>query len=254
MHMAVITDHKHWTAADLREIPDDRNRYEIIDGELFVTPAPSLTHQEISKRLLLAIHPYLEAYKIGNVVYAPADVVLADDTVVEPDLFVFRLSQGKLPQQWKGASGLLLVIEILSPSTARVDRTGKRRRYQRERIPEYWIVDGDAGVVERWRPEDDRPEIITERLEWRPDSSAPPLVIHLPILFAGTTRYDPVRQRNGRRNWLPVNLRRESPLMIQIVVEPAQHLVVPQALIGGLEDPVSFIRKDDELARHRLSL
>lgn len=184
MHMAIAaTDKKHWTAADLRDIPDDRNRYEIIDGELFVTPSPSLGHQMISKRLLLVINAYLEAHAIGDVVYAPADVVLADDTVVEPDLFVLPLVQGKPPLRWEDAGRLLLVIEILSPSTARVDRTVKRRRFQREGIPEYWIVDGDAEVVERWRPEDERPEIISDRLEWQPDPSVPALIIDLSMLF-----------------------------------------------------------------------
>ena len=185
MSMAVVidTNRKHWTAADLREIPDDRNRYEIIDGELFVTPAPSLWHQELSAGFFLAIRQYLKAHGIGNIVYAPADVVLADDTVLEPDLFVFPPITGKLPAQWEGAAGLLLVIEVLSPGTARVDRTVKRRRYQQEGVPEYWIVDGDARIVERWRPQDDRPEIISEGLEWRPDPELPALKVDLPALF-----------------------------------------------------------------------
>ena len=188
MSMAVITtdpDHRHWTAADLREIPDDRNRYEIIDGELFVTPSPSWGHQDLSACLFLAIRPYLEAHRLGKVIFAPADVALADDTVVEPDLFVVPLVEGQKPQSWEEVGQLLLVIEILSPSTARVDRTVKRRRYQREGVPEYWIIDGDARVIERWRPEDERPEIISEQLEWRPEPSIPSLVIDLPTLFAG---------------------------------------------------------------------
>ena len=187
MSMAVITtdpDHKHWTAADLRDIPDDRNRYEIIDGELFVTPSPLLRHQVLSRELLLAIHPYVKKQRIGNAIYAPADVVLADDTVVEPDLFVVPLVEGKEPESWEEVGRLLLVIEILSPSTARVDRTIKRRRYQREGVPEYWIVDGDALIVERWRAKDERPEIISDRLDWQPDAAFPALVIDLPALFA----------------------------------------------------------------------
>ena len=185
MSMAVVSDtrHKHWTAAELREIPDDRNRYEIIDGELFVTPSPSPGHQRLSVRFFVAIHPYLEAHGIGEIVYAPADVELADDTVVEPDLFVVPQIKGKPPRSWKDAGSVLLVIEILSPGTARVDRTVKRLRYQRERISEYWIVDGDARLVERWRPTDDRPEMIADKLEWRPDAAVTSLVIDLPKLF-----------------------------------------------------------------------
>ena len=189
MHMAVVTSDpesgqpKHWTSADLREIPDDRHRYEIIDGELFVTPAPSLRHQELSARIFMSIRRYLEVNKFGHVVYAPADVLLADDTVVEPDLFVIPLAGGKPPQRWEDAGRLLLAIEILSPSTARVDRTVKRLRYQREGVPEYWIVDGDARVVERWRPEDKRPEIVIDQLEWQAEQSLPPLIIDLRVLF-----------------------------------------------------------------------
>jgi Uma2 family endonuclease len=184
MSMAMAgTERKHWTAADLQTIPDDRNRYEIIDGELFVTPAPSPAHQLVSKRFFLAIHSYLEAHRIGEVIYAPADVELANDTVVEPDLFVVPPIDGKPPRSWQEADKLLLVIEILSPSTAQVDRTVKRRRYQREGIPEYWIVDGDARIVERWRPDDERPEVITDRIEWKPAIEIAPLIIDLPKLF-----------------------------------------------------------------------
>jgi Uma2 family endonuclease len=186
MQMAIVTDpeHKHWTAADLREIPDDRNRYEIIDGELFVTPSPSLGHQDLAGHLFLAIHPYLDAHKLGKVFFAPGDIELADDTVVQPDVFVVPFVDGVRPRTWRDVMGLLLAIEIPSPSTARADRTVKRRRFQRQGIPEYWIVDGDARVVERWRPEDERPEIISQRLEWQPDASCSALIIDLPALFA----------------------------------------------------------------------
>ena len=78
---------------------------------------------------------------------------------------------------------LLLVIEILSPATAHADRTVKRRRHQREGVPEYWIVDGDARLVERWRPEDERPEMISDRLEWKPAAAMAPLVVDLAKLF-----------------------------------------------------------------------
>jgi Uma2 family endonuclease len=79
---------------------------------------------------------------------------------------------------------LLLAIEVLSPSTARADRTTKRRRYQRAGIPEYWIVDLDARVIERWRPGDDRPEVLGETLTWLAPGAASPLTIELAPLFA----------------------------------------------------------------------
>jgi Uma2 family endonuclease len=78
----------------------------------------------------------------------------------------------------------LLVVEIVSPSTARTDRQQKRRIYQSEGVPEYWIVDLDARVVERWRPHDTRPEIIADILVWQPQSDIAALSIDLVELFA----------------------------------------------------------------------
>jgi Uma2 family endonuclease len=77
----------------------------------------------------------------------------------------------------------LLAVEVLSPSTARADRTIKRRLYQRAGIPEYWIVDLEARLVELWRPSDDRPEMLEDTLSWRPDPAVPPLTIELPDFF-----------------------------------------------------------------------
>ena len=188
MSMAIIDTRKRWTATELRAIPDDRNRYEIIDGALLVTPSPSREHQRLSKLFFRPLDSYVEANGIGEIIYAPVEIVLADDTVVEPDLLAFALRVGELPDQSEGASGLLLVVEILSPSTARADRIVKRARYQCEGIPEYWIVDGNARVVERWRPGDERPEIISEELTWQPDAALAALVIDLPALFASAVR------------------------------------------------------------------
>ena len=78
---------------------------------------------------------------------------------------------------------LLLAVEVLSPSTARADRDVKRRLYQAQGVPEYWIVDLDARLVERWRPDDEPPEIITDRIEWQVDPALPALMIELPALF-----------------------------------------------------------------------
>jgi Uma2 family endonuclease len=182
--MGMATASKHWTIDMVRALPDDRNRYEIIDGDLFVTPAPSWTHQGAVLQLALRLAPYLEAERLGKAVIAPADIEVASDTMVEPDLFVVPLVAGRSPRSWTEAGRLLLVVEVLSPSTARADRVRKRALYARERVPQYWIVDVDARVIERWRPDDERPEILTERLEWQPDPGRPPLTIDLVDYFA----------------------------------------------------------------------
>lgn len=111
----------------------------------------------------------------------------AKHVMVQPDVFVVPLIEGRKPASWEETGRLLLVAEILSPSTARADRHVKRRLYQRERVPEYWIVDVDARLVERWRPDDERPEILAERIEWQPDQKHPPLVIDLPAYFRDVT-------------------------------------------------------------------
>lgn len=176
---------EHWTAADLRALPDDGKRYEIIDGELFVSPSPTYTHQHLVTQIWLLLHQYATGNGFGRAMISPADIELSDDTVVQPDVFVFPTPAGKHIERWEDIGRLLLAVEILSPGTARTDRTVKRRRYQREGIPEYWIVDSDSHLIERWRPTDDRPEILGERLEWQPVAGVPPLVIELAALFEG---------------------------------------------------------------------
>jgi Uma2 family endonuclease len=173
----------HWTVEMVRALPDDGKRYEVIDGELFVTPAPTWSHQRAAFTLAMRLAAYVDQHAIGDVLVAPAEVLVSRDVKVEPDAFVVPLVGGRKPASWDEVGRLLLVIEALSPSTARADRHVKRRLYQRERVPEYWIVDVDARLIERWRPADERPEIVAERLEWQPDSAIPALVIDLPEYF-----------------------------------------------------------------------
>ncbi len=178
-----------WTAAAVRDLmerqdPDDPTRYEVVDGELLVTPAPRALHQAAATLLFTLLHPYVTEHKIGWLSWSPADIELDPKTLVQPDLYVAPLIEGRRPKQWKDIAGLRLVIEVLSPSTARSDRVVKRRRYQRAGIPEYWIVDLDARMVERWRPGDERPEVLSERLEWQPETAVAPLTIDLVRFFA----------------------------------------------------------------------
>jgi Uma2 family endonuclease len=174
----------HWTAESVRALPDDGKRYELVAGELVVTPTPAPLHQMLLAALTRRIDPYLCGSGIGLLLASPADLALGEDEILQPDLFVLPASLPRQIHSWTEVTSLLLAIEILSPSTARYDRIVKRRRYQRAGVPEYWIVDPDARVIERWRPQDERPEIAAELLEWRPVSNTPPLVLDLPPLFA----------------------------------------------------------------------
>jgi Uma2 family endonuclease len=175
-----------WTAARVRALPDDGRRYEVVDGELLVTPAPRWAHQRAVLSLARALHDYLAESAIGEVTISPADVELDARTLVQPDVFVVPLAgSGRRMRDWTEIEGrLLLAVEVLSPSTARADRHLKRRRYQRAGISEYWIIDLDARLVERWRPGDERPAIIADALEWLPDGATAPLAIDLSAFFS----------------------------------------------------------------------
>jgi Uma2 family endonuclease len=174
-----------WTAEMVRALPEDGNRYEVVDGELLVTPAPTYRHQAIMLELLRRLDEYLRSSDRAAVLFSPADIEFEARTLVQPDLFVYPLTPGVKPRDWSDIERLLLVIEVLSPSTARYDRHVKRRRYQRQGVPEYWIVDCDARLIERWRPADERPEILVDEISWQPEGAAEALAIDLPAFFAG---------------------------------------------------------------------
>jgi Uma2 family endonuclease len=115
----------YYTADQVRALPEDGNRYEVVHGEILVTPAPRLLHQEVVGRLLIALSRYLEVEPAGHVLLAPADISWGPDTLVQPDVFVVPVEQAR-SLDWSRIQDLLLVAEVLSPSSARADRFTKR--------------------------------------------------------------------------------------------------------------------------------
>lgn len=174
--------HEEWTAERARALPEDANRYEVLDGELFVTPSPASLHQAVVEEIFVQLHDFLKVEKRGRVRISPADIEFSPRRLVQPDVYVIPWTQYP-PREWREITSLLLVVEVLSPSTARADRHRKRVIYQSEGVPEYWILDPDARIVERWRPADTRPEIIADRLVWTPAPDRPSLEIDLPAFF-----------------------------------------------------------------------
>jgi Uma2 family endonuclease len=139
-----------FTHADLLAMPDDGKRREIVEGELFVTPSPNLDHQRISRRIELALANYLEAHPIGEIFYAPIDVILSDFDVLEPDLLIVLNEHREILKTWvEGTPDL--VVEILSSTTANRDRGLKLKAYARHGVTEYWIVDPDQRAIEVYR-------------------------------------------------------------------------------------------------------
>jgi Uma2 family endonuclease len=182
--MGMAVPSPHWTIARVRALPDDGKRYEVIDGELFVSPSPTWEHQAAVQELLILLHSYLASTDIGRVVLSPADVEFSDDRMVEPDLFVVPLVEGRAPRDWQEAGRLLLAVEVISPGTARLDRVIKRELYRQERVPEYWIVDVASRLIERWTPADDRPEMLADKITWQPDTGHAPLELDLQDFFS----------------------------------------------------------------------
>ena len=172
----------YYSAADVRALPEDGHRYEVVHGELLVTPAPRLMHQEVVARLLVALRRYLQDEPVGHALVAPADISWGSDTLVQPDVFVVPLEQART-LDWTRIEHLLLVAEVLSPSSARADRFTKRVEYQRRRVPLYWIVDLDDRRVEVWAPDDAAPRLDRTRLIWRPEGAVRPFSLDLEVLF-----------------------------------------------------------------------
>jgi len=171
------------TIEELLALPDDGLRHELLDGVHVVTPAPAYPHQAALLVMIRALDPVLQRSETLALLPSPADIRFGRRILVQPDLFVFRKESGHRVREWSEIGVPVLAIEFLSPSTASRDRGSKRRIYQRAGVAEYWIVDLDARLVERWRPDDVRPEILDERLVWAPPELAMPVTLDLPALF-----------------------------------------------------------------------
>lgn len=170
------------TIEALLALPEDGMRHELLDGAHAVTPAPEYLHQKTVMELELALAAVLRDRTDAEVLGSPADIVLGPRTLVQPDVFVIRKSPGKPVRRWSDVGVPLLVIEVLSPGTAARDRGAKRRIYQQAGVAEYWIVDLDARIVERWTPGDERPEIEDGALRWLlPEGASGEIT--LPALF-----------------------------------------------------------------------
>ena len=171
------------TADDLADFPEDGNRYEVIDGELFVTPAPLVSHQRVQMRFVGTLLPYVRACGLELFV-APTAVRASPLTEVQPDLLaVMRGTSASVGERFIAMRDVLLAVEITSHSTARVDRKRKRPLYMAEGVREYWIVDGDARAVEVWTRGATERMIVREELHWHPVSSHDALVLRLPTIW-----------------------------------------------------------------------
>ena len=178
MHMSSAV--KQWTLEEVHSLPDDGNKYELVRGELFVTPPPTDPHETIASRLTRILDPYVEQHGLGFV-YRPRAVMRFEGSEVEPDLMVRSLHPSDEPD-WDDAPIPLLIVEILSPSTRRRDQVQKRSLYMDAGVAEYWMVDPERRVVTVVRL--GREDVVArETVRWRPDGAAAELTFEVARVF-----------------------------------------------------------------------
>ena len=132
-------------------LPEDRNRYELIDGELFVTPAPTPKHQEIVGALFLRLSAYVQQSSFGRVYIAPVDVLLDQYTVIQPDVLFIRRERLGIIKEGAIEAAPDLVVEVLSPSSFYKDLRRKMAAYAQFGVHEYWIVDPETETIELYQ-------------------------------------------------------------------------------------------------------
>ena len=161
-------------------------RFELIGGELIVTPAPSMPHQLAVTDLVPILGAYCDRERVGVVFTSPADLELIPGTIAQPDIFVIPYSVlpvGDEPVGWPLVTSLRLAVEIISPSSVHTDRVVKREHYLEADVEEYWVMDLEARMVERWLADRDRPIAVRDRLTWHPQPATTPLVLDLVTFF-----------------------------------------------------------------------
>lgn len=172
-----------WTYAEYARLPDDGNHYEVIDGEVCVNPAPGLRHQRVAARLYRILVQYVEEHALGEVFW-DVDLLFQTGQYLRPDM-VFVPTDALDGLTDRGVEcPPRLVVEVLSPHSANIDRVKKPPRYRDFGVPEYWVVDPVAGMVEVHRPELAEPDLCRERVRWWPDPESPALEIEVAKLFA----------------------------------------------------------------------
>jgi Uma2 family endonuclease len=156
----VVTQHSaaKLTYADYEQFPDDGLRHEIIEGEHYVSPSPSTRHQRILLNLSYLMQSYLQAHPVGEIFFAPYDVLLSEFNILVPDLIYISNERSELITAKNLQGSPDLVVEILSPSTRSRDKRLKRDVYERTGVGEYWVVDPAGDVVEVYRRSADEAE------------------------------------------------------------------------------------------------
>jgi len=181
-----LPQRRRLTVADYRDLPETGPRYQLIEGDLFIAPAPNRYHQDISRNLEFILLTYLKANPIGVLYDAPFDVYLDETNAFQPDIAFFS-NERRDALIDAGAEGAPdLVVEILSPKTARLDLNQKRSVYGRSGVKELWIIQPDSRTVLVCKPseEAEKPVAIYGENESLATPLLPGLEISLAEVFA----------------------------------------------------------------------
>jgi Uma2 family endonuclease len=169
-----------WTYAEYARFPDDGNRYEVIDGEVLVTPAPGTFHQHVAANLFVAVRRYVERHGLGTVLW-DVDLLFEEGQFLRPD-FLFVPASGRAGITDRGVEVTpALVVEVLSPSSRAIDLVKKPRRYRASGVPEYWVAEPGERIVHRYAfgRGTTEAERVQGNLRWQPEPSLDALEIDL---------------------------------------------------------------------------
>jgi len=172
------------TYEDYLHLPDDGNRYEILEGELHVAPAPKTKHQIVSLNLAAILHQHVRKHKLGRVLTAPTDVVLSRTNVVQPDLIFLSNERLHLLTESNIQGAPDLIVEVLSEFTEERDRTLKMQIYARHGVKEYWIIDPDHETLEVYRLDPESRALSHQATYQRDEEFSPKLFPELKIELA----------------------------------------------------------------------
>ena len=172
-----------WTYSEYARLPDDGNRYEVIDGEVCVTPAPGPPHQRVAARLFLRLDEYVRTNRLGEMLW-DVDLLFVSGQFLRPDMLFVPADRADGVTDRGMEAVPELVVEVLSPHSKRIDRFRKPPRYRDFGVPEYWVVDRDGRAIERYRlAADAAPEICRDTLLWQPEPAALPLTVDVQSIF-----------------------------------------------------------------------
>ncbi|MGQ0816146.1 MAG: Uma2 family endonuclease [Gemmatimonadota bacterium] len=173
-----------WTYSEYARLPDDGQHYEVIDGEVCVTPAPGTRHQKIAANLYIILDAYVRKHALGEMFW-DVDVLFVSGQYLRPDMVLVAAENLEGISDRGVEVAPRLIVEVLSPHSRHIDRIKKPPRYRDFGVPEYWVVDPEGRVIEAYALGEGlvTPQVHSDTLVFQPDRAKPTLTIQVADLF-----------------------------------------------------------------------